>query len=264
MIAIVFPHIDPVAISFMGFSVHWYALSYVVGIVLGYQLIKHLNHRYATIPEAIYDDLIFYIVLGIIIGGRLGYVIFYDLGTYLSNPIEILKTYKGGMSFHGGLAGVGIACYLLARKYHCSFLSLIDYLAIAAPIGIFLGRIANFINRELNGRITDLSWGVKLSIDDQLARHPSQLYEALSEGLLLFIIMLIATLKTDKIHYRGWLCGLFLCLYGLFRGIVENFREPDAQIGYIFTYFTLGQILCIPLIMLGTYLIYNSKKTLQS
>lgn len=260
MQAIVFPEIDPVALSIGPIAIHWYALAYLVGIVIGYLLVQRLNARYKTLPPVMYDDLMFYIVLGIIIGGRMGYVLFYDPEYYFQNPIEIIKTYKGGMSFHGGLIGVGLACWLLSRKYRCNFLAIVDMLAVVAPIGIFLGRMANFINRELVGRATDLPWGVVFSQLDGVARHPSQLYEAMCEGVVLFVIMLLAV-RRDKLKFHGMIIGIFLSCYGVFRLMLENFREPDAHIGLIASYFTMGQLLSIPMIGLGIFLIFYSKKS---
>ena len=256
-----FPNINPVIFSVGSLAVSWYSLSYIVGILLGWYYANKLILLYPIgISRQHTEDFISWAIIAIIIGGRLGHVLFYDPEKYLSNPIEILKTYEGGMSFHGGIFGVGVAAYLYCRKNHIIFLSFSDILAIVAPIGLFLGRIANFINAELYGRPANVPWSVIFPYSDGLPRHPSQLYEALLEGLVLFCIMLIFTYKSKSLQKPGKMSGIFLIFYGIFRVSVEFFKEPDIKIGFIFKYFTLGQILCIPMILLGVYLLNSSTR----
>ena len=256
-----FPNINPVIFSVGPLAVSWYSLSYIVGILLGWYYANKLILLYPIgISRQHTEDFISWAIIAIIIGGRLGHVLFYDPEKYLSNPIEILKTYEGGMSFHGGIFGVGVAAYLYCKKNQIRFLSFSDVLAIVAPIGLFLGRIANFINAELYGRQTNVPWAVIFPHSDGFPRHPSQLYEALLEGLLLFCIMLYFTYKSKFLQNPGRMSGIFLIFYGSFRVLVEFFREPDVKIGFIFKYFTLGQILCIPMILLGAYLWNHSTK----
>lgn len=256
-----FPNINPVIFSLGPLAISWYSLSYVVGILLGWYYANKLILLYPIgISKNHTEDFISWAIIAIIIGGRLGYVLFYDPEKYLANPIDILKTYEGGMSFHGGIFGLGIAAYLYCRKKHIIFLSFSDILATVAPIGLFLGRAANFINAELYGRPTNLPWSVIFPYSDGLPRHPSQLYEAFLEGLVLFCIMLHFAYKRKFLQNPGKMSGIFLIFYGSFRVFVEFFREPDVKIGFIFKYFTLGQILCIPMILLGAYLLNSSTK----
>jgi phosphatidylglycerol:prolipoprotein diacylglycerol transferase len=256
-----FPNINPVIFSVGPLAISWYSLSYIVGILLGWYYANKLILLYPIgISRQHTEDFISWAIIAIIIGGRLGHVLFYDPEKYLSNPIEILKTYEGGMSFHGGIFGVGVAAYLYCKKNQIRFLSFSDVLAIVAPIGLFLGRIANFINAELYGRQTNVPWAVIFPHSDGFPRHPSQLYEALLEGLFLFWIMLYFTYKSKFLQNPGRMSGIFLIFYGSFRVLVEFFREPDVKIGFIFKYFTLGQILCIPMILLGAYLWNHSTK----
>jgi phosphatidylglycerol:prolipoprotein diacylglycerol transferase len=201
-----------------------------------------------------------YIILGIIIGGRLGYTVFYNPTYYLSHPLEILFTWQGGMSFHGGLIGAIIAIYLLCNKHKAIFFNIMDLIACAAPIGIFLGRIANFINGELYGRITDAPWGIVFPDGGNLPRHPSQLYEAFGEGLITFIILNIAAHKTKVLAKPGLISGIFLLLYSIARIIVENFREPDTHIGFITGGLTLGQLLSSIMLICGIYITYSKAK----
>ncbi len=266
-----FPDIDPVIISFGPLAVSWYSLSYLVGILLGwFYILKLIRINKSTnlnininnnnlITKQHIDDFISWVIIGIIIGGRLGYVLFYDPIKYFSNPIEILKTYEGGMSFHGGIAGYVAASAIFARLNKISFLELTDLSASAVPIGLFLGRIANFINGELYGRVTDVAWGFVFPRGGLQARHPSQLYEAALEGLVLFFIMFIAIFKFKSLEKRGFLSGLFLICYPIFRIIVEFFREPDAQIGFLAEWFTMGQLLSIPMLLCGVLLIFYSR-----
>jgi phosphatidylglycerol:prolipoprotein diacylglycerol transferase len=209
--------------------------------------------------EKALDDWIMWAVLGIIIGGRLGYVLFYNFGYYISNPYQILAIWTGGMSFHGGLLGAIVSMFWFCKKYKIDFLKLTDILAVAAPIGLFFGRIANFINMELYGRVTTSKFGVIFPNAGSLPRHPSQLYEAFLEGLLSFVILVLLVKFTKVQDKKGLLSGLFLILYASSRIIVERFREPDEHIGFIFSYVTMGQILSLPLIVVGLVVIFRSR-----
>lgn len=259
---IIFPDLNPVAFAIGPLVVRWYGLAYLTGILLGWFYLKKLNNAssHKVFSAKAYDDFIMWAVLGIILGGRLGYCLFYNFGYYVHNPIQIFMVWKGGMSFHGGLAGVITSMYLMSRRYRLDFLKAMDLCACIAPIGLFFGRIANFINAELYGRVTTVSWGV-LFPGESLARHPSQIYEAALEGLLLFCIMNLLVWKTKAAHHRGMLSGIFLIGYGLFRSFVEFFREPDAQLGFILGQTTMGQLLCIPMIALGVFLLMRSHRT---
>ena len=260
-----FPNIDPVVISLGPLAVTWYSLSYVVGIMLGrLYIIKLLEKNRSTISKQNIDDFVSWVIVGIIIGGRLGYVLFYDVARYFANPIDILKTYEGGMSFHGGITGFIIASILFCRKYKLRLLALTDLCAVVNPISLGLGRIANFINAELYGRPTDVPWGVVFPYSDLKPRHPSQLYEAFLEGLILFFILRYVRIKYNALDRLGLLSGLFLIFYSLFRILAEFFREPDIQKGYYAHYFTMGQILCLPLFILGLILIFHSRSRCRS
>lgn len=255
-----FPNIDPIIISFGPLAVSWYSLSYVVGIVLGwFYILKLIEKKYTNLKKQHIDDFITWIIIGIIIGGRLGYVLFYDPVKYISNPIEILKTYEGGMSFHGGIIGFAIASILFTRKNNIKFFTLVDATAAAAPIALFLGRIANFINGELYGRVTDVSWSFIFPRSDGLPRHPSQLYEAALEGFVLFFILYFCVTKYQTLKKSGLISGLFLIFYSSFRLIIENFREPDSHIGLHADFITRGQLLCIPMLIIGMIIIKYSR-----
>ena len=260
MNAIVFPQISPVAISIFGFHIYWYALAYIFGILGGVNLLKRLNKANKIFSNTALDDSIIYIMIGILIGGRVGYVLFYDFAECLSDPIRIFMFRKGGMSFHGGMLGLAFGFWLLCKKYKINFKQSLDMVCCVAPIGFFLGRLANFVNAELYGRITDVPWGVTFPHSGPLPRHPSQLYEAFFEGIVLFIIMQILYYKTKLIKLPGALCGIFLILYALMRMIIENFREPDVQLGFFLESVTMGQILSLPMILLGFYFILSQNQ----
>lgn len=253
--AITHPNIDPVAIKLGPLAVHWYGIMYVVGFLaflfLGKRRARQANSP--VTPDQV-DDMMFYGALGVVIGGRLGYVFFYAFDKFLQNPLMLFKTTEGGMSFHGGLLGVLLVSWLLARKYKLKFLQLGDFIAPMIPIGLGAGRLANFINQELWGKPTDVPWAVIFpKAGDGLARHPSQLYEFLLEGVLLFTILWIYSRKPRPL---GRISGLFLLLYGLFRAFVEFYRLPDAHIGYLaFGWLTEGQLLSSPMIIFGLILI---------
>ncbi len=261
-----FPNIDPIALEIGPLVIRWYALSYVVGIMLGYVYVNWLDRLQAKregiatyFSDKARDDLIMYAVLGIILGGRLGYILFYNFPYYIDNPMHILRVWEGGMSFHGGLLGIFVAYYLFARKYQLKWLRIMDYLAVATPIGLFFGRLANFINGELYGRITDSNWGMVFPHSDGMPRHASQLYEATFEGLVLFIILFLVATRTRALQYVGLVGGLFLAGYGISRFGIEFFREPDAQLGFIVGSLSMGQLLCVPMIAVGLWLAVTAK-----
>lgn len=263
LVAIPFPVIDPVIFSIGPVSVRWYGLAYVAGILLGWWYLKFLNKKKEVLTPKALDDIIMWSVLGIIIGGRLAYVIFYNLPFYALNPYKIIAVWEGGMSFHGGLAGLVTALYLMARRHNIRFISMMDMVSCVAPIGLCLGRIANFINAELYGTETNVPWAV-LFPNHEKPRHPSQIYEALLEGLLLFVILFLVERYTKLRDKPGMLSGIFLIGYAFARSFVENYREPDIQLGYLTYGFTMGQILSIPMFLLGLYLVLWSKKKSNS
>ena len=243
---------DPVAFSLFSLEFRWYSLSYIFGILAGWVLAKKVFIKDESLKEK-FDDYITWIILGIVIGGRLGYVIFYNLDYYLMNPIEIFKIWNGGMSFHGGLLGVIIMSILFAKKNNHNPYIYLDVVSLVAPIGIFFGRIANFINSELYGKETNLPWGVKFEKIDEIYRHPSQLYEAFFEGLLLFFILLFFQ-KKFMAKNTGFISGIFLIFYSTFRFLIEFLRIPDEQLGYILFNLSMGQILCLIFFTFGFYL----------
>ncbi len=256
-----FPDISPVIFSIGPFALRWYAMAYLVGIVTAWILTKRNIRKYNLgITTEQLDDLVFYTTLGIILGGRLGYVICYGDGYFWQHPAEILAVWHGGMSFHGGIAGVIIALYCFAKKYKFPYLKITDLVALYVPIGIFLGRLANFVNGELWGRITTVPWAVKFPDGGYLPRHPSQLYEALTEGILMFIILNLLWRKKFVRNHTGIISAVFLVIYGLSRISMEFFREPDRQIGYIAGSVTMGQILSLPFLILGLFILHRSLK----
>lgn len=251
-----FPNISPVAFTIAGFEIYWYAISYVVGILFALFYGTHLARKYKLIKEPKdLEELLTYAVVGIILGGRIGFICLYNFQYYINNPSEIITSWRAGMSFHGALLGLVIATYIFSLRYKIRFLILTDLMTLSAPVGIFLGRICNFLNDELYGRVTDVPWAVKFPSGGFLPRHPSQLYEALFEGVFLFIVMNYAGIKKGLIKNTGKLTGLFGINYGIFRIFIETFRQPDAQVGYLLGTFTLGQLLSLPMIILGFYII---------
>ena len=261
--------LHPVALDLGIFQLRWYSLAYIAGVVLGYYyMVKLLDQPGAPMARRHADDLIFYSAVGIIVGGRLGYVLFYNLGYYLDKPGEIFRLWDGGMSFHGGLLGVVLAVLYLARKNKLSAMRVHDYVACVAPIGLFLGRVANFVNAELWGAKTDVAWAVRFPelVNGFAAlgppRHPSQLYEAILEGLVLFAILWWMFWKTEARYEPGKLVGAFGLFYGLFRFGVEFVREPDSHlVGFAqATGLQMGQWLSLPLILGGIYLMLTAKK----
>ncbi len=258
MLALAFPNINPVMLEIGPFKMHWYGAAYAVAVLAIYKLTKKLAKKFKiNITDKNLEDFLLWVVLGIIVGGRLGYVIFYDLTKYLQNPIDIFKTYEGGMSFHGGLFGVIAATYLFAKKHHINYWNFIDLIAVGTPIGLFLGRLANFINGELYGNVSNISWAF-IFPGETLPRHPSQLYEAFLEGIVLFAIMLYITYKKNSLAKPSLNSGVFLSSYAVFRMFIELFRQPDSHIGYLYSSITMGHLLSLPLLLLGIYLIFRS------
>ena len=252
---------DPVAFQVFSIEIRWYSLAYIFGLVTGWIYCKKILIKNEIIKN-LFDDYIFYLIIAIIFGGRLGYVLFYNFLYFLKNPIEILMIWNGGMSFHGALIGIILASYLFSKKNNIDIFILLDLVAITAPIGIFLGRIANFINGELVGKITNTNWGVIFLNFDNNLRHPSQLYEAILEGAVLFLLMnLIFFKKNNKI---GTCSYMFLILYGSFRIISEFFREPDIQLGYLFKPVTMGMLLSAFMILAGIIIYLKKRNEIQS
>ena len=252
MLSLAFPAIDPIAISIGPIAIRWYALAYIAGLLLGWKYVVYYCTKTPNImSKRDVDDLLFWATLGVILGGRLGYILFYNLDYYLDNPANILKVWQGGMAFHGGFMGVIVAVILFARKRGVSILAVLDAAAVATPIGLFFGRIANFINGELYGRTTDVAWGFVFPNGGPEPRHPSQLYEAALEGLILFVVLFILSRKAFVRHRPGILGGTFVAGYGISRIIVEFFRQPDAQLGYLAGGITMGQVLSIPMVLAG-------------
>jgi phosphatidylglycerol:prolipoprotein diacylglycerol transferase len=265
--AIAFPSIDPVAFSIGPLEFRWYALSYVAGLLFAAWYIKRLvttprlwGANAPTLCVRQVDDFFIWFLLGVIVGGRLGYVLFYRPLDYLADPLSILRTWDGGMSFHGGFLGVVIACLIYGRKHGQGLDRMLDLGAASVPVGLGLGRIANFINAELWGRPTDVAWGVMFP-GETVARHPSQLYEAALEGLALFIAVRIATHYFGALKHPGRASGIFALGYGLSRIFAEFFREPDAHIGYIAGFITMGMIYSLPLLAIGIWLLVRSRQT---
>ena len=254
---------DPVAIQIFTIEIRWYSLAYIAGILIGWILSKRIFISNPQLKEK-FDDYITYLIIGIIIGGRLGYVFFYNFNYYLNNFFEIFMIWQGGISFHGGLVGVIIVSFWFAKKNNQNPFEYLDIVSLVAPIGIFFGRVANFINSELYGIETSLPWAVKFTQVDNLFRHPSQLYEAFFEGIILFIILIVFRNK-GFMKISGLISSLFLIFYSIFRFIIELFRVPDEQLGYLFLNLTMGQIISFIFLLIGTYLLiikYEQKKSL--
>ena len=268
VLAIPFPMFDPVLLSLGPVQIHWYGVAYIVGILLAWWYTRRIARQAEIWPDgkspmtgSDLDDFILWATLGIIAGGRLGYVLFYNLEVYLADPLQIFAVWKGGMAFHGGFLGVTLAMILFARARVVSILSMFDLVALAAPFGLFFGRIANFINSELWGRTTDVPWGVIFPNGGPIPRHPSQLYEAALEGIAILIILRILSHSTRALKHPGLIAGIFAMLYGLFRSLVELVRVPDAQIGYLSFGTTMGMWLSAPMVLAGLALaIYAWRK----
>ena len=245
---------DPVAFQIMSLEIRWYSLAYIFGIVIGWILCKKKFIKNSDISEK-FDDYITYLIIGIILGGRIGYIIFYNFSYYLDNIFDIFKIWQGGMSFHGGLLGVIASSYIFAKKNNQNPFFYLDQVSLVAPVGIFFGRLANFINSELYGTVSSAPWSVIFIKVDNLSRHPSQLYEAILEGVILFLILMYFINK-DYLKKPGLISGLFLIFYSLFRFFVEFFRVPDDQIGYLFLDLTMGQIISLVFASIGITLFY--------
>ncbi|MDR2312505.1 MAG: prolipoprotein diacylglyceryl transferase [Brucellaceae bacterium] len=261
MAALPFPNIDPVLFSVGPLSVHWYGIGYVIGILFAWWYGKRLinnarlwpNNNAPMDPLAL-DDFVLWAALGVVIGGRIGYVLFYNFSFYISNPLEIPAVWDGGMSFHGGILGTTVAMILFAKKRGIPVWSMFDTIAAGVPIGLGVVRIANFINSELWGRVSDVSWAVYFPNGGPLPRHPSQLYEAALEGFVLFFVLALLIWKGNKLKAPGFIAGAFVAGYGLSRILVEFFREPDAQLGYLVGgWMTMGMVLSVPMVLLGVW-----------
>lgn len=273
MFPIILPPLDPIAVSFGPVAIRWYSLAYIAGILFGLFWLKKCNSKEQFLSNDALDNWLTWAVFSIILGGRLGYVLFYNFSYFLNHPLEIFAFWHGGMSFHGGLLGMILGMWFFAKRYKASFWKLMDAIATAAPIGIFFGRLANFANMELYGRVSGSDFGVIFPNAGDLPRHPSQLYEASLEGIALFIILFLLSKSNRASKKPGTISGAFLVIYGAFRILVENFREPDWQIGFfkfgdfqleflskITDQITLGQILSLPLIFSGILIIFLAQK----
>ena len=250
--------LNPVLINFGFFEIRWYSFAYILGILIGWWIAKKIivlkiENKTVVFDIKIFDDLISYIIISIILGGRLGYIVFYNFFYYFNNPLDIFKIWQGGMSFHGALIGVILGTYLFSKKIKINLFFFLDIIASVAPIGIFFGRIANFINGELYGKPSNIFWSVIFPEVDKIPRHPSQLYEAFLEGIILLIILISVVCRKEV--KTGTVSALFMILYGFFRIVAEQFREPDIQVGYLFDLFTVGSILSFFMILMGLFIL---------
>lgn len=261
-LALAFPEIDPVLFSAGPFAVRWYSLAYIVGILGGWWYVGKLLPRTEQLmgspamTKKALEDVVVWAILGVVLGGRLGYVLFYQPEYYFNNPSQIYHVWEGGMSFHGGFLGVLVATWLFCKKHKFRFFRVMDVFACATPIGLFLGRVANFINGELYGRVTDVSWAVMFPAGGYEPRHPSQLYEAALEGAVLFAVMAFLAWRTRTLAMPRAMSGVFLIGYGASRIVVEFFRKPDEQLGFLYgDWLTMGMLLSLPMVALGLWLI---------
>jgi phosphatidylglycerol:prolipoprotein diacylglycerol transferase len=250
-----FPHIDPVFLRIGPLQFRWYGLMYILSFIATYLILRSETRR-KQLPLSGDDvaDLVFFGAMGVVLGGRLGYILFYKLSFYLSHPLQIFALWEGGMSFHGGFLGVIVAFVLYSRRKKIPFFTLIDMAAQCAPVGLGLGRIGNFINGELYGRQTDVPWGIVFPGGGGVPRHPSQLYEAVLEGLLLFVIVRFSARRSSNVGVPAW---TFVAGYGLFRFIVEFFRQPDEHLGFVLASFSMGQMLSLPMFLLGSFMVFR-------
>ena len=262
---------DPILVDFGIFQVRWYSLAYIFGILIGWayankiiRLTRENKYNFTQITTRQFDDLIIYLVIGIVLGGRLGYVIFYNLEYFTQNFLEIFQIWQGGMSFHGGLLGVIVSILIYSKKTNTNFYIIADIISCVAPIGIFFGRISNFINAELYGKVSNLPWAVIFPNAGYIPRHPSQIYEAILEGIILFLIINYLSIKKNILFKAGYISGLFLIFYSILRIFSEIFREPDVHLGYFFNYFSLGTLLSLITLIAGLLVIISIKKNEQS
>ena len=262
---------DPVLIDLGFLQIRWYSIAYILGILIGWiyaiKIIRNTRknqYNFTQISELEFNDLIIYLVIGIIFGGRLGYVLFYNLGYFSQNFLEIFKMWHGGMSFHGGLLGVIISIIIFSKKNKINFFKIADIVSCVSPIGIFFGRIANFINGELYGKISTVPWSMIFPGAGDLSRHPSQVYEAILEGIILFMIVNYFALKKQLLFKTGYISSLFLVSYSLLRLFGEIFREPDAHLGFLFNYFSLGTLLSLVTLIVGLIIFLSIKKNEQN
>ncbi|WP_425105400.1 prolipoprotein diacylglyceryl transferase [Ancylobacter sp.] len=266
LLALPFPNIDPVLIELGPFAIRWYALAYIGGLLFGWWMAKRLCSSpalwggQAPIKPEEFDDAVVWIAVGVILGGRIGYVLFYNLPFYAENPLQAFTLWHGGMAFHGGFLGSILAMYLFCRRRGLPFVSMLDIAASVVPVGLFLGRLANFINGELWGRPTDVAWAFVFPHGGPEPRHPSQLYEAGLEGLAIFLILQLA-IRAGALARPGTVAGMFVFLYGCARIFVEFFREPDPQLGYLFGgWLTMGMLLSLPMLALGAWLVWRARQ----
>jgi len=262
---------DPVLIDLGLFQIRWYSIAYILGIIIGWvyatKIIKLTTinkYNFEQIKTSQFDDLVIYLIIGIILGGRLGYVIFYNFEYYSQNFFEIFKLWRGGMSFHGGLLGVIVSIIFFSKKTKTNFFKFADIVSCVAPIGLFLGRIANFINGELYGKISTLPWAIIFPNGGSVARHPSQIYEAILEGIILFILINYLALKKQFLFKTGYISGFFLVSYSILRILSENFREPDIHLGLFFNYFSMGAILSYITFLAGCFIIFLIRNNEQN
>ncbi len=253
-----YPHIDPEIVRIGPFAVRWYGMMYLLAFVASYLLVRYqIVKKKLGFHKDFIETLYSFIIIGLLLGARIGYVLVYNFSYYIHHPFEIFAVWQGGMSFHGGFVGCVLAGILFCKRFRCDFWQIADLVIVTAPVGLGLGRLGNFINGELYGRVSDVPWAMVFPSGGPSARHPSQLYEFFLEGVVLFVILWI--LK-DKNLRSGLLSSLFIVLYGAFRFIVEFFREPDVQIGYLLGFFTMGQVLCLFMIVVGAAIFYLRQK----
>lgn len=250
--------IDPVLIRFGPMEIRWYGLMYLLGFGIAYLIIKsEFKRRGGPLPPDAAGDFLFYLILGLMLGARIGYVVFYNFDVYLHQPWEIFAVWRGGMSFHGGMLGMILSGWLFSRTRNAPFLELADIASLSVPLGLMAGRIGNFINGELYGRVTTAPWGLVFPGGGDMPRHPSQLYEAFFEGPVLFLILWVLR---KRMSANGSILASFIILYGVFRFLVEFFREPDVQLGYLYFGLTMGQILCLLMMVTGILLLFTLRK----
>ena len=261
MLAIPYPVIDPVALELGPLAIRWYSLAYLVGIIIGWRYALYLGQLDNRRPnKQDLDDFVTWAVLGVIVGGRLGYVLFYQPLYFLQNPLHVFAVWEGGMAFHGGAAGVIVAMLLYARHRKFSPFALADIVCTVVPVGLLLGRLANFINGELYGRVTDVAWGMVFPRGGDLPRHPSQLYQAFLEGIVLTCVLAVLAHRPEIRRRPGYISGVFLLGYGIARVIGELFREPDPQLGFLIGPITMGQLLSVPMALAGIFLILRARR----